>query len=39
VNDEEIDEKLFLLKNICKFITTEYESTLVEIKWGKRKDF
>ena len=38
-NDEEIADKLYLLKHLCKFVTTEYETTMVEIKWGERPDF
>jgi hypothetical protein len=39
VSDEEITEKMCLLKSWCKFVTTEYDSTMIEIKWGERNDF
>jgi serine/threonine protein kinase len=37
--DEEITEKMYLLKNWCKFATVEYENTMIEIQWGERKDY
>lgn len=37
-NDEEIADKMFLLKSLCRFVTTEYENTMIEIKWGDRAD-
>ena len=38
-NDEEINDKLTLVKNLCRFVTADYETTMVEIKWGERSDF
>lgn len=28
-----------MLKSLCKFATTEYENTMIEIQWGERSDY
>ena len=37
-NDEEITHKMALLKSLCRFVTTQYENTMIEVKWGDRTD-
>lgn len=38
LNDDEINDKLTLLKNWVKFAITDYEDTKIEIRWGERKE-
>lgn len=38
-NDEEMTEKMYLVKNLCKIVTTDFDNTMIDIKWGERTDF
>jgi hypothetical protein len=37
-NQDEVNGKVELFKKIAKFVTADYDFTLINIEWGKRED-
>lgn len=37
-NQTEVDEKVELFKSLARFITVDYDETLLSTRWGERLD-
>lgn len=37
-NETEVNEKMTLFQDVCKFVITDYENTIINVKWGERED-